>query len=113
MSSHRSANGTATDDARLPSRIAPSKRGSAEVGVSTYGSPYTIASLGLDTGVRCAEGQCKRADRTPDDSDGTTHLIMIDNVDVCGGHCCVGGGSVRVSGWPDEFSSVSSSLGGP
>jgi hypothetical protein len=38
-----------------------------------YVSSYTIASLGIDTGVRCAEGQIrKRADRTPDDSGGTT-----------------------------------------
>ena len=50
-----------------------------------YVSSYTIASLGFDTGVRCAEGQMRmRADRTSDDSDGTTHLIMIENVDGCG-----------------------------
>jgi hypothetical protein len=50
-----------------------------------YGSSYTIASLGIDTGVRCAEGQIRmRADRIPDDSDGTTRLIMIENVDDCG-----------------------------
>jgi hypothetical protein len=49
-----------------------------------YVSSYTIASLGIDTGVRCAEGQMRmRADRTPNDSDATTHLIMIENVDDC------------------------------
>lgn len=47
-----------------------------------YVSSYTIAPLGLDTGVRCAEGQIRmRADRIPDDGDGTTRLIMIENVD--------------------------------
>jgi hypothetical protein len=50
-----------------------------------YGSSYTIASLGIDTGACCAEGQIRmRADRTSDESDGTTRLIMIANVDDCG-----------------------------
>jgi hypothetical protein len=49
-----------------------------------YVSSYTIASLGLHTGVRCAERQMRKgADWIHDGSDRTTRLIMIENVDDC------------------------------
>jgi hypothetical protein len=57
---------------RLPSHIAPSKRRSERVQTSTHVSTYTIASLGRDIIVLENRQIRKRADRTHDDSEGTT-----------------------------------------
>jgi hypothetical protein len=82
MSSHRSANGTATDDSPDPSHVRTREAKISSVWRIEYVSSSTIASPGLDTRCplrRTSEASARRLESTATATQ--RHPVMIENID--------------------------------